>query len=67
MLSERKTRLSELFNQTGHEDFNFDDKYVILSDQHKGYQQFDRNKDMYCRVLETEKLDYIRVRMKLLT
>jgi predicted phosphodiesterase len=52
MCSGRKRRLSELYEVTNHEELNPEDKYVILSDQHKGYRQFDRNKEMYCRVLD---------------
>ncbi len=52
MCSGRKTKLKKLFDETEPEDFNFEDSYVILSDQHKGHQQFDRNKELYCRVLD---------------
>jgi len=52
MCSRRKTKLKKLFEATPAEPFNPDYKYVILSDQHKGYQQFDGNRELYCKVLD---------------
>ena len=62
MSSRRKTRLKKLFDATTPTPYNPEDKYVIISDQHKGYQQFDGNKELYCNVLDY----YFQKRFKLI-